>query len=174
MTMTRNLFVALGCALLLTACGGDDAPASASTSNGTSSASVVLDKDPGEAKSIFEVRKMEAGQDVVAVGRVHKMTKGAAALLLIDASLQWCNTTNTPWDFCCHDPEERGRAVLPVEVRRGGEVVDTNDFGIRPLDVVVVAGKLEASEGGGLVLVTDKGWFRRERPDLGDRELAWP
>ena len=179
MTMKISTLVGLlCCGLLLTACGGDTE--SSSTNTTAAPLKLMLDKDPGEAKGIFEVRSMKPGEDVVVMGRVQHIEKGFAALRLIDDELEWCGRGDnpmkdnvTPWDYCCVDPKVRENAILPVEVRMDGEVVEAEDPGLRLLDLVVVRGKLEKTEAGGIVLVTN-GWFRRDRPEFGDRQIDWP
>jgi hypothetical protein len=174
--MTMKFTLCLSLALLLSACGGDADSQTAATNAtpSTAIAKVVLDKDLGEATDISDIRKMKAGDEVTAVGRVQNISSGFAALRLIDQDIQWCNTNTMPWKYCCVDADLRNASLLPVEVRRDGDVVETNDIGLRLLDLIVVHGTLEKSEAGGLVLVSKDGWFRRERPDFSEREIDWP
>ena len=180
MTMRTPFFAFCAC-LLLVACGGDEpGPTTTSAAAPSDAPKLLLDSDPGEAKGIFEVRKMKPGEEVVAFGRVQHIEKGFAAIRLIDDELDWCGRGDnpnkdmtTPWTYCCADPKVRAAALLPVEVRKEGEVVEATDLGLRHLDLIAVKGKLEETEGGGLVLVAN-GWFRKERPDLSDRTIDWP
>lgn len=180
MTMKFSPLLVLILALSLTACGGDADSTSTASTTTASAPKVLLPADPGEAKGIFDVRKMKAGDEVVAVGRVQHIQKGFAALRLVDDELEWCGRgdnpmkdNTTPWAYCCADSKVFKAAILPVEIRKDGEVLETDDIGIRHLDLVVMKGKLEETEGGGLVLITN-GWYRRDRPDFGDRVLEWP
>ena len=163
--------------LFFSACGGDDTLKAASA---PTPSPLLLVQDPGEAVDIFDAREKKAGDEVTVVGRVQHIEKGFAALRLIDDDLEWCGRGDnpmkdhpSPWDYCCTDSKVFKSAILPVEVRKDGEVLEIDNLGIRHLDLIAARGTLEETEGGGLVLVTN-GWYRRDRPDLGNRKIAWP
>ena len=176
--MIRVALLSAALVLGLAACGDTQPPAATGGAVGATAlapSSVVLGTAPeGEATKIVDVRKMKAGDKVTAIGRVQHIEAGFAAMRLIDHEIAWCSTNNTPWTFCCVDKTERDAALLPVELREHGEVVEAKDLGVRHLDVVLVQGTLQETEAGGLVLVAEKGWFRKERPDLSHRKIDWP
>jgi hypothetical protein len=176
--MTRSTFV-LVLALALAACGGDAAePDSAAA--GPKAQTFFAPADIPSAGSVYDARKKSPGDEVTVVGRVRDIAGGFAAFTVVDQVLEYCGQgaekcgCPTPWDFCCLQAETVNEASLPVEFRDAkGQPVETNDVGLRLLDLVVVKGKLEKTESGGLLLVTTSGWFRRERPQLPEG-LHWP
>ena len=150
---------------------------------------VVTDKGPYQVaiaadapKSVVQAREGKAGDEVVVSGRVKEIVKGFAAFKLIDDSLNWCGRIHdcgceTPWDYCCEDVDSVRASTMAVELRDAdGNPIEAEKLGLRVLDLVVVKGHLEATEAGGLVIVTDKGWDLRSRPDLGIKEkiVEWP
>ncbi len=130
--------------------------------------------------SVVEARARSAGDEVVVAGRVKDVTRGFAAFKLIDASLKWCALDEgcpTPWDYCCTDPELVRAGTIAVELHDArGAPVAAEDSGVRPLDYVVVKGRLQATESGGVFLVADGGWDRRERLDYSQftTKVEWP
>lgn len=176
MTRFALLFVL---ALALAACGGDTQDAGTSSTD-TTPASFEMAADIPDATNVFRAKKKPVGEEVVVVGRVRDLTQGFAAFTMIDEVMEYCGQgaeqcgCKTPWDYCCIQPEEVNEASLPVEFRDAkGQPVETDDAGLRLLDLVVVKGKLEKTQSGGLVLVTNTGWFQRERPKLPDG-IEWP
>lgn len=150
---------------------------------------VVTDKGPYQVeipadapKSVVQAREGKAGDEVVVAGRVKEIVQGFAAFKLIDDSLKWCGRDHdcgcdTPWDYCCEDPDAVRSGTMAVELRDAeGNPIEADKLGLRVLDFVVVKGRLEGTEAGGLVIVTDKGWDLRSRPDLGVKEklVEWP
>lgn len=150
---------------------------------------LVTDKGPYQVEiaaetpaSVVQAREGKAGDEVVVAGRVKEIVKGFAAFKLIDDSLKWCGREEdcgceTPWDYCCEDVDAVRGGTMAVELRDAeGNPVEAAKLGLRVLDLVVVKGRLEGTEAGGLVIVTDKGWDLRSRPDLGIKEklVEWP
>lgn len=176
--MTRFTFV-LVLAFALTACGGDEGGGSASSPvTGTHTFLVALDSP--SAVSVYDARKKAPGDEVTVLGRVKDFAGGFAAFTMVDKVLEYCGQgaeqcgCTTPWDYCCIQSETVNEASLPVEFRdANGEPVEADDFGLRLLDLVVVKGKLEKTESGGLLLVTTTGWHQRERPKIPEG-VEWP
>lgn len=157
---------------------GDDSGGGASPSE--SASSYVLSSDVDGAVDVIEAMTREPGTELAVVGRVQEINRdGYAVFYIVDDSIAYCSRgeescgCKTPWDYCCEEDEMRA-ARMPVELRGdGGMPVKSDALGLRLLDLVAVKGTLEKTEEGGLVLLADKGWFRRERPKLPDG-LDWP
>jgi hypothetical protein len=58
--------------------------------------------------------------------------------------------------------------IVVKAVGADGKPVAKDRMGIRPMDLVAVKGTLEKADDGSLVLLAKDGWFRRERPKVGD------
>ncbi len=176
--MTRFALV-LALTFAFAACGGDQA-GETTTSGTTDKPTFTMAADVPDATNVFRAKKKAVGDEVVVVGRVRDIAHGFAAFTMIDEVMQYCGQgteqcgCKTPWDYCCEQQETVIEASLPVEFRDAkGQPVETKDAGLRLLDLVVVKGKLEKTESGGLLLVTSSGWFQRERPTLPDG-IEWP
>jgi hypothetical protein len=173
-----NRFVLPLCilSLALVGCGGDPGDGAATAT----SSSYTLDADVDGAVDVKAAMQAEPGTQVAVFGRVQEINRdGYAVFYIVDDSVPYCGKgqedcgCNTPWDFCCHEDDMR-TARMPVELRAdGGMPVKSDNLGLRLLDLVAVKGTLEKTTEGGLVLVADRGWFTRERPDLPDG-LHWP
>lgn len=186
----RILFalVALPCALLLVGCGDEPAPKPRVTAPPAGAAAVsqpvasfAAAKDEPDALSVVDAKERAAGEELAVYGRVSDIADGFAAFTLVDEDLEYCGQGSleddhcaTPWDYCCIQRETVAAATLPVEFRDAkGEPVESRSLGLRRLDLVSVRGRLEKTESGGLMLVTNSGWFRRERPEVG-AHVVWP
>ncbi len=177
-----HLSILVGLALLSTACGEQTTAEQSSArpfgpGSGTNS-EFLLAQNPEGGVSVLEAKKRAAGDNVTVVGRVRRIDGALAMFTLFDETLQYCQQgeeqcgCETPWDYCCV-AEDKGPYSLPVELRdESGMPVKTDNLGIRRLDLVVVKGVLEKTESGNLILVADKGWYRRERPELVG-EVDW-
>jgi hypothetical protein len=178
-------------ALSLAACGGEDKSDNPGTSgkpsDGGTATTSFLQPDPGKALTVVEAREMADGDEVVVEGRVQNINKGYAMFTMYDPDLLYCGQPGTaeagrepmdgcltPWDYCCSDPDEVAAGNIPVEMRDAkGAPVKADDIGLRLLDLVRVKGKLEKTESGNFILVATSGWFRAERPEIGDH-VHWP
>ncbi|MEC8253389.1 MAG: hypothetical protein VX044_09260 [Planctomycetota bacterium] len=162
---------------LLAACGGEAGPLLKSDAAG---AAFALAADPGEARSVADVKAAGPGPEVVvAQGRVQDLTKGFAILKLMGTALHYCGEVNakgcpTPWDYCCDTPEDRRAHELLVEFRGpDGAPVETVGLpDMRLLDLIKVRGKLTKNEFGSLVFDAD-GFWKISRPELPSG-LNWP
>jgi hypothetical protein len=176
-----SLPIVLGLALLLAACGSESPPGGGGSGGEVKPSKLLLTGEVPAGVGVLEARKGQKGDAVTVVGRVRDYEEGLAALMLTDDSVPYCGGKDcamgpdgckTPWDYCCR-PDEANAASIPVEVRGAdGKVLEAKDLGVRLLDLVVVSGRLEATESGALMLVADKGWHLKERPDL-PTNLKW-
>jgi hypothetical protein len=177
--MNRLLFTLPLVAVLVLGGCGDDATTS-STDTTAPAASLLLTADVGEAVGIIDAMANEPGTEIGVVGRVQEINRdGYAVFYLVDDSLEYCGRgkeqcgCKTPWDYCC-DEETMRAARMPIELRGDdGMPLKSDDLGLRLLDLVAVKGTLEKTEEGGLVLLAQDGWYRRERPALPDG-VQWP
>lgn len=176
--LNRLLLIAL--ALGLAACGGDDSSGTPNAATQAKATGPLLAADIEGTVDIKAALELEPGSDVAVVGRVQEISPGGMALFyLVDDSIAYCGRGSeecgceTPWDYCCEEAAMRA-ARMAIELRdESGKIVKADDLGLRLLDLVAVKGKLHKTEEGGLYLVADDGWYRRERPKLPEG-LAWP
>jgi hypothetical protein len=155
---------------LLAACSSEEAPASKAAAPSPH----LLKVDLVDAVSVLDAKKREPGAEIGVVGRVKHVAKGT--IVLVDDSLDYCGESEatmdgcaTPWDYCCEDPDEVEAGTIVVKAQTAdGKPVAKDQLGVRPLDLVAVRGKLEKDAKGDWSIVAHQGWFRRERPVVGD------
>lgn len=153
------------CLLLILGCSGNrDA--------GPPENKALLKQEPEGAKDVIALRKeAKHGEDVVAVGRVgglkEAIVKGRAVFSIVDNSLKPCPDEEgcpTPWDFCCHSPDEIIAASATVKiVNDKGETLTEDvrqNLGVRELKTVVVRGQAQRDDQGNLTILA-KGIFVR-------------
>lgn len=129
---------------------------------------VVGTAPSGEARSIGEVKaSAKPGEEVTLKGRVMGNLKpfvdGRAAFILADPAVIAACSDNpsdqceTPWDSCCHTPEEKKKAIVTIQVvgddgrvlKQGIEGVG----GVAKLATLTVTGKVaEGSQGDTLII----------------------
>lgn len=178
MTRFSLMILTAAVAFALAACG-DTPSESPATTDTSSKTPFTLSEKPATALSVLEAKEKAEGDEITVVGRVSDIVKGFAAFTLTDDSVEYCGRGEeqcgcpTPWDYCCE--EEAAKAGrMPIEMRDAkGEPVTTDSTGLRLLDLVMVKGTLAKTESGGLMIVTQDGWFRTERPDLPEG-IKWP
>lgn len=144
-------------AFLLAACG----PGKEKVEPGTRVAvglpsAFVAAAEPAGAVSVSDAKaSAKEGDEIVVRGQVGGSAKpvvdGRAVFTLADpAKLKSCNqkpgdTCGTPWDYCCHTPQEIAAATLSVQVvgPDGRPVAaDVAASGVTPLATVVVKGRV--------------------------------
>ncbi len=152
---------ALALALFTLACSTESAPPAAT---GPLSSFVVNITPPG-AKAVLEARKgAAAGDAITLVGRAKDFVSGRAAFTLIDSSLRACSdegdpmdgACETPWDYCCIDPEEVSAACATIELRDEQGVIKSGVQGLAGLDhldTVFAVGVVEKDDAGNFTLV---------------------
>jgi len=141
----------------------------------------VLASDPGAALPVAEAKKSAPSGEAVVVGRIRAIGKGHALFQLTDDTLDYCGRGKdpmdkcpTPWDYCCLDQGDVNAKTLVVEIRGadGAPLATPSLPGLRLLDLVAAKGQLSKDDHGNFVLVAT-GYYRRERPALGDH-VEWP
>lgn len=172
----RTIAFTLLLPLCLGACGGEDKGAPE-----TSGPKWILESDLPNALGILDLKDKKAGDEVTVVGRVRETTRGYVAFMLVDDLLDYCGRNadedcgcNTPWDYCCIPQDKVASASMFVEFHdEKGNPIKGKAEDLRLLDLVAVRGTLQKNETGGMILVAKNGWYRRERPKLGDH-VKWP
>lgn len=156
-----TLVGALAFALFALACSNDAAPPAPS---GPLSSFVDPLAPPG-ARSVLAARKDAAtGDSIAIVGRAKDFVGGRAAFTLIDSSLRACSdegdpmdgSCETPWDYCCIDPEEVSAACATIEMRDAQGVIKSDVKGLAGLDhldTVFATGVVEKDAAGNFTLV---------------------
>lgn len=170
----KPIIATLCIALALAGCGGGDAPPAAA------STSYLLKSDLADAVPVKAALASEAGNEVALFGRVQQLNRdGRAIFFVVDEEVPYCGKgkkscgCKTPWDYCCV-PDEMKAGRIAVELRdEKGMPAKADDLGLRLLDLIAVKGTLEKTAEGGLVLVADNGWYRRERPEIPEG-VKWP
>lgn len=124
-----------------------------------------LAAEPADAKDVLAAKQAtKDGEAVVVRGRVQDFVNGLAAFVMTDGYLRPCNeegpmpTCETPWDYCCTDPEEIQAASAAVEFRSGESVLRTGAQGFHGLDRlkwVTVKGVAKRDGKGNLTVVAD-------------------
>jgi hypothetical protein len=164
---------------LTTACskpdnGPAEVPASAEAQK------LALTADPGAALAVAKVKADGPKDEVTVEGRLYKITKGYAAMRIMDLTMDYCGEINkeencpTPWDYCCNTKGDIAAGSLLVEARNAdGKPLKTPALpNLRLLDKVKVTGKLIKDDHGNLVLLAS-GMFRSDRPTVPDF-VKWP
>jgi hypothetical protein len=177
-----SVFCLLLATSLLGGCGDDPPADTGGGGKASATRSFLTEEDPADAVSVFDAKEKEAGTEVAVYGRVREVTHGFAAFTMIDEEIEYCGQADpeddhcpTPWDYCCIAKDTQVAASLPVEFRDAkGEPVEAEQPDLKRLDLVAIRGRLEKTDSGGLVLVTTTGWYRRERPKLGDHVTEEP
>jgi len=167
--MKQTLTIALAFALSALACSKE--PAAPAPSGPL--ASFVASVAPTDAKSVLSARKESAaGAEVTLVGRAKDFVTGRAAFTLIDSSLRACSdegdpmadSCETPWDYCCIDPQEVSEACATIEVRDALGLIKSDIKGVSGLDhldTVFVSGALEKDAAGNLTVVARSFYVRK-------------
>ena len=155
--------VVVGCALA--GCGDDKAPPAKSAAQSAATpqlerffAGAPLD---GAVTVLAAKAAPSAGAEVTVSGRVKDLVDGVAVFTLVDATLKACgedgeDDCSTPWDYCCHDPQELAQATITVELRDGATPIAAPLAGVHGIDhlkPVVVRGTLSTDTHGNATLV---------------------
>ena len=176
MITTFRIVTALGVGLLLSlaACQESTEPTSA---GGDVSwlEEFRLNDEPVGGVDVLQAKTSASTGEQVVFGRVSDVVPGFAAWKLTSTSLEYCGESmpedgcRTPWDYCCLDADAVREQTLLVQLRDddGAPIAGSLAPDVRPLDLVAVRGTTETDEHGNVTLVAS-GWFRRDRPTVGD------
>lgn len=174
MTGLRRIGAVLLVAAVAVGCSRDSGAPNKDKGPSADGGKYALAQEPAGAKDVNEVRKhAKNGDDVVIVGRIGGNVKpwveGRAVFWIVDRSFKPCNerpgdNCETPWDYCCDDPDElrKGMATVKVVDDQGLTVaVDARQLlSLKELQTVVVRGKAERDDDGNLTVLAS-GIFRR-------------
>lgn len=157
-------------ALLAFGCSGESTDTPAKTPDVTTSGPQGLpekfwaDGKAEKAINVFDLRgEGLSGKEVVVRGTVQEFVEGFAAFVLVEDTLLSCNEIpgdecESPWDYCCADPDEVTRGSAFVEFRDGdkaGAWQVEGFHGIAQLSEVVVTGILEVDDANNLSLAAN-------------------
>jgi hypothetical protein len=142
---------------VLAGCGGSggESPDAAATPGDPA---WLLAEMPGSVADVAIAKRIAAEGDEIVLrgvigGRLDAMSEDAAFFVMMDANLDNpCVTAAddhcaTPWDYCCTPSKDKvanSATVQLVDASGAPLRVDLRDFGIEPLDTVVVVGSVAA------------------------------
>ncbi len=159
----------LALSLPLTSCGGSDpAPETpsdtAANAANTAAAAYWSDTTIANAQEVRVARESaKDGDSVVLRGTLQEFGE-LATFRLVDDAMEDCTETDdaqceTPWDYCCADPDELKRFTVNVEFPENGLPGDwtlKGKHGLDHLSEVVVAGILRKDDAGNLRLEAER------------------
>ncbi|MCA9001368.1 MAG: hypothetical protein KDB61_05560 [Planctomycetes bacterium] len=151
-------FLALSCGSEAPEPPQDPAPAS------KPSGIVWLDADPGDSLQVATARNELADGVVVTIegvigGSSKPFIEGLSAFTLVDFSVPSCSAEEgceTPWDYCCAEPNVMASNTVFVEFRDGDSVRSESLNGVnglKPLAPVAIHGTIERDPQGNVTLV---------------------
>ncbi len=148
--------------IVLAGCGqGTPADGSAKTAP-SGDAAWLLATAPANAVPVQSARKTaREGEEVVVRGRIggraDPMSTEAAVFVLMDTKLPHCTDgCAKPWDYCCETPETitaHSATVQLVGAAGGPMALDLASYGFRPLDEVVVVGKVAPRPSDAVLII---------------------
>lgn len=153
--------------ILAPACGGEatDGEAAVGASTTELPERYWLPSVPPDAQDVGAARADLADGDTVTVrgvvgGSTKPFVEGLAAFMLVDPALESCvgdgMGCETPWDYCCVDPQTIAENSATVEFREDGQVLSSSLRGTHGLDhltTVVVQGVAERDSQGNVTIV---------------------
>lgn len=144
-------------------CGEAEPDPEPGASTGSSLAeSYWNDKPAADPMSVLEAQEAAADREsITVIGRVSEFVASRAQFQLTDGSFTPCNeeegdSCETPWDYCCVEPDVLARGTLVVEFRENDQLVKAGLKGFHGFDhlkQVVVTGRPKKDEAGNLTLV---------------------
>ncbi len=136
----------------------------------TGKATWLLASMPAGSQHIHEAKpQAKAGDEVVVRGRIggrkQPITAGSGTFTLMDLAVPSCSDNpedncSTPWDYCCEKPEDIMAASVTVTlVGEDGKPLSTDlaQQGLKPLDEVVVVGKVAERPNDAVMVIHAKG-----------------
>ena len=149
-------------------------------------AELFLPQRPAEARSLAEVKaKSKPGDEVLfearVGGRAEPFVAKRALFLVADPALPACSDSEgdrcqTPWDYCCEEPQALLRHTATVRfVDAEGRPLATSAQdagGLSGLKTVVVRGKVSEANEDGLFVVDAEGVWIEPGPSPGSRASA--
>ena len=162
-------------AVAIAGCGRKESKPVATNDASAAGAKYLTQDEPTGAQPVAEAMKAAEDQaEVTIVGRIggekEPWVEDLAAFMIVDPSLKPCNeipgdTCDTPWDYCCEKSETMQTHSVTVKFadEKGGVVpVDARKlFDLKPLQTVVVKGRLQKDKSGNMSVVAEKMHVRK-------------
>lgn len=160
--------------LLLAGCSGENGESGqASATAPQAQPEWILASMPEGAVGVADAKKSAEEGDRVVIrgkvgGRVDPISEDSAVFLIVDSSVPTCadlkgDTCPTPWDYCCEPSESlvANNATIQV-VGSDGAVLSgpVTEFGIEPMDEVIVVGTVAPRPSDQVLIVKADGVYR--------------
>ena len=157
----KTIQLAAACAIgILASCGGDpkEPKAKGGEGGGGLPKTLLADTAPEGAVSVVDARKQgKPGEAIVLRGKVggkmSPLSKAAAVFVLADEkAITSCDDIpgdecETPWDYCCADPDDIKASIITIQVRgEDGKVVRSSARGLggmKELSRLVISGTID-------------------------------
>jgi len=163
-TLTHSILLLLP--FIATACGGGagdaggvDAPTAGLPERFWLEAAPANVPDVGAARADLADGATVTVRGVIG-GSTKPFVEGLAAFTIVDPALESCvghdMGCETPWDYCCVDPQAIADNSATVEFREGGRVLEAGlrgAQGLDPLTTIVVQGVAELDSRGNVTIV---------------------
>jgi hypothetical protein len=138
-------------------------------------AKYLVEREPADAQGVGDALKASDEEaEVTVVGRIggeeHPIIEGLAAFTIVDTSLKACSdipgdNCEKPWDYCCEPRESlKANSVAVKFTDEKGSVVPVDArelFDVKPLQTVVLKGKLQKDKSGKTALIAEKMYVRK-------------
>jgi hypothetical protein len=178
-TLTTTAALALS-ALALTACD-NSAPSATNTNTGNTAAEPTADTGPSwlltaapeNPTSIADAKASAKEGDTITLrgiigGEMKPMTAESPVIRVVDADLyNRCTAEaghcNTPWDYCCADPDDLRTASATVQIVNADGSAFTGSpiaAGLEPLDEIVITGTVAPRPTGEVLVIKATGIHR--------------
>jgi len=149
---------------LTLACGGSGGESGETASSDLPERFYAAEAPAGAVDVGVAHAELQDGESAVVRGVVGGSTRpfveGLAAFTIVDPALESCvgdgMGCETPWDYCCVDPETMVKQSATIELTDGGKLLTASPRGFHGLDhlvTVVVEGTAKRDAQGNLTIV---------------------
>ena len=172
--MYKTLALLLLAALVIAGCARRESDSVTDDQVNAVGREFLIEQEPADAQPVAEAIQGEDASEITIVGRIggekEPMIDGLAAFTIVDPSLKACSDIEgdlceTPWDYCCESPDTMQTHSVTVKFTdENGTVVPVDAgklFGVKPLQTVVVKGKLQKDKSGKTAVVAEKMYVKK-------------
>lgn len=174
MYRTPTLALALAGFTCLVGCSeSTESEATRTADSSSTTPAWLLTNAPTVAVDINQTKQSAVAGDTVTIrgvigGRVDPLATDSAVFVMMDANLtNPClaedDHCSTPWDYCCTPASDKAlNNATVMMVDETGEAIAENlrDYGIEPLDTVIVTGVVEPRPSDDVLIVKATGLYR--------------